>query len=81
MGLGSLVNITNHFGIDMKEIRWERVWARATGHLMGETDHDEPNTPILTQAEARISQVTRTGWVAVHLVTCLTVIFGVIHHW
>jgi len=26
----------------------ERIWARATGHLMGSTDQDKPDVPILT---------------------------------
>jgi hypothetical protein len=31
----------------------ERIWARATGHLMGSTDQDKPDVPILTLREAR----------------------------
>ncbi len=31
----------------------EKVWARATGHLMGSTDSDKPDVPILTLHEAR----------------------------
>ncbi len=30
----------------------ERIWARATGHLMGNTDQDKPDGPILTLREA-----------------------------
>ena len=26
----------------------EKIWARATGHLMGNTDDDRPDVPILT---------------------------------
>ena len=59
----------------------ERIWARSFDHLMGQNDHDEPTVPILTQTEARISLVIRTGWVFAHLLTCLFVIMGVIHHW
>jgi hypothetical protein len=59
----------------------ERIWARSTGHLMGKTDFDEPGIPILNQIEARISLIIRTGWVFVHLLTCLLVMLGVIHHW
>lgn len=65
----------------MRKIRWERVWARSFDHMMGETDHDEPSVPILTQVEARLSLVIRTGWVLLHIVTCLAVIIGVIHQW
>lgn len=65
----------------MRKIRWKRVWARSFDHMMGETDHDEPSVPILTQIEARLSLVIRTGWVLLHIVTCITVILGVIHQW
>ena len=30
----------------------EKIWARATGHLMGQTDEDRPDVPILTMKEA-----------------------------
>jgi hypothetical protein len=33
----------------------EKIWARATGHLMGNTDDDRPDVPILTLREARIA--------------------------
>ena len=59
----------------------ERVWARSTGHLVGESNTDEPSVPILTLCEARISLLIRTGWVFAHLATCLAVIVNVIHHW
>ena len=67
--------------IKLHRIRWKRVWARSFDHMMGETDHDEPSVPILTQAEARISLVIRTGWVLLHIITCLAVIAGVLHNW
>ena len=31
----------------------EKIWARATGHLVGQTDEDRPDVPILTMKEAR----------------------------
>ena len=65
----------------IKRIKWEMVWARSFDHLVGQTDHDEPAVPILTQVEARISLIIRTGWVAAHMITCLAVVAGVIHHW
>lgn len=33
----------------------EKIWARATGHLMGNTDDDRPDVPVLTLREARIA--------------------------
>jgi hypothetical protein len=59
----------------------ERIWARATGHLLGETDEDKPDVPILTLREARIALVLKTMWIVVHVVTCLFIIANVIRHW
>jgi hypothetical protein len=38
----------------------EKIWARATGHLMGHTDNDKPDVPILTLREARIALYLKT---------------------
>jgi len=59
----------------------ERIWARATGHLMGESDHDRPDVPILTLREARIALILKTFWVAIHVVTCFFIIANTIRHW
>jgi hypothetical protein len=59
----------------------ERIWARATGHVMGETDHDRPDIPILTLREARTALFLKTFWVAVHVVTCFFIIAGILRHW
>jgi len=59
----------------------EKIWARATGHLMGQTDEDRPMVPILTVAEARIALFLKTFWVAIHVVTCGFIIANVIRHW
>ncbi len=60
---------------------FEKIWARATGHLMGHTDDDRPDVPILTQREARVALVFKTFWVIIHVVTCFFIIAGVIRHW
>lgn len=59
----------------------ERIWARSTGHVLGETDFDIPQTPILTRIEARVSLVIRTGWVFMHIAACFGVLINIIHHW
>lgn len=59
----------------------ERIWARATGHLMGQTDNDRPVVPILTVREARIALFLKTFWVIIHVITCLFIIANVIRHW
>ena len=58
----------------------EKVWARATGHLMGSTDSDRPDVPILTLREARIALFFKTFWVIMHIITCVVIIAGVIRH-
>ncbi len=58
-----------------------KIWARATGHLMGETDDDRPRIPILTLREARIALFLKTFWVALHVLTCFFIIANVIRNW
>lgn len=59
----------------------ERIWARATGHLMGTNDQDRPRALILTLREARIALFLKTFWVIIHVVTCFFIIANVIRHW
>jgi hypothetical protein len=59
----------------------EKIWARATGHLMGQTDEDRPRVPILTVGEARIALFLKTFWIFLHVITCCFIIANVIHHW
>ena len=59
----------------------ERIWARATGHLMGNTDNDRPDVPILTLREAKMALFLKTFWVVLHVVTCVFIIANVIHNW
>ncbi len=59
----------------------EKVWARATGHLMGSTDSDKPDVPILTLHEARVALYLKTFWIVIHVVTCFFIIVNVIRYW
>ncbi len=59
----------------------EKIWARATGHLMGSTDSDKPDVPILTLREARIALYLKTVWTVIHVITCVFIIANVIRHW
>ena len=59
----------------------ERIWARATGHLMGSTDSDKPDVPILTLREARIALYLKTFWIVIHVITCLYIMANVVRHW
>ena len=36
------------------------IWARTVDHRVGKTDDDEPDIPILTQKQARVSLMLRT---------------------
>ena len=59
----------------------ERIWARATGHLMGSTPRDKPDVPILTLREARIALYLKTFWIVIHVITCLFIMANVVRHW
>jgi hypothetical protein len=59
----------------------ERIWARATGHVMGDTDEDRPRVPILSIKEARVALFLKTFWIVIHVVTCGFIIANVIRHW
>ena len=59
----------------------ERIWARATGHLLGSTDSDKPDVPILTLREARIALYLKTFWIVIHVITCLFIMANVVRHW
>ncbi len=59
----------------------EKIWARATGHLMGSTDSDKPDVPILTLREARIALYLKTFWIVIHVITCLFIMANVVRHW
>jgi hypothetical protein len=59
----------------------EKIWARATGHLMGNTDDDRPDVPILTLGEARIALFLKTFWVVLHVITCGFIIANTLRHW
>jgi hypothetical protein len=59
----------------------ERIWARATGHLMGNTDNDKPDVPILTLREARIALYLKTFWIVIHVITCIFIMANTIRHW
>lgn len=59
----------------------EKIWARATGHLMGANDQDRPRVPILTLREARIALFLKTAWIIIHIITCFFIIANTIRHW
>ena len=59
----------------------EKIWARATGHLMGNTDDERPDVPILTLREARVALYLKTFWILIHIITCVFIIANVISHW
>jgi len=57
------------------------IWARTTGHVIGKTDEDRPDVPILTLREAKIALFLKTFWVIIHVVTCVFIMANVIRHW
>lgn len=57
------------------------IWARTLDHRVGKTDEDQPDIPILSLSEARVSLILRTIIVVLNIVTCLFIIANVIRHW
>ncbi len=57
------------------------IWARATNHVMGKTDDDRPETPILTLKEAHVALALKTFWVIIHVITCFFIMANIIRHW
>ena len=62
-------------------MRFWLIWARATNHLIGKTDDDKPDVPILTMKEACVALTFRTFWIIIHVVTCFFIIANTIRHW
>ena len=57
------------------------IWCRTVDHRIGKTNDDEPDIPILTLKQAQISLFLRTFIILVNVITCITIIANVIHHW
>ena len=46
------------------------IWARTVDHRVGKTDDDQPDIPILTQKEARVSLMLRSFIILLNVITC-----------
>ncbi len=57
------------------------IWARTLDHRVGRTDDDEPEIPILSLKDAKISLVIRSMIVVLNIITCIFIIANVIRHW
>ena len=57
------------------------IWARTLDHRVGKTDDDQPDIPILSLSDAKISLLIRTCIVVINVVTCFFIIANVIHNW
>ena len=57
------------------------IWARTLDHRVGRTDNDQPDIPILSLRDARISLILRTFIVVLNMVTCFFIIANVFRHW
>ena len=57
------------------------IWARTLDHRVGKTDEDQPDIPILSLKEARISLILRTIIVVVNITTCFFIIANIIKNW
>lgn len=57
------------------------IWARTLDHRVGRTDDDQPEIPVLSLRDAKISLVIRSVIVILNIITCLFIIANVIRHW
>jgi len=57
------------------------IWARTLDHRVGKTDQDQPDIPILTLNQAKLSLILRTIIVVLNMVTCVFIIANIIKHW
>lgn len=57
-----------------KQRSWIKLWARTVGMEIGDTDHDDPKIPVLTQRQARRALALRTFWIVLHITTCAFII-------
>ena len=57
------------------------IWCRTVDHRIGKTDEDEPDIPILSLRQAQISLFLRTFLILINVITCITIIINIIHHW
>ena len=56
--------------------RWLRTWARTVGMPIGLTDEDKPEFLPITQSSVMKALAFRTFWIALHVVTCFSIIAG-----
>jgi len=57
------------------------IWARTLDHRVGRTDNDEPDIPILSLKDAKISLLLRSLIVIVNLITCFFIVANIIKNW
>jgi hypothetical protein len=57
------------------------IWARTLDHRVGKTDEDQPDIPILSLKEARISLLLRTFIIITNITTCFFIIANIIKNW
>lgn len=57
------------------------IWARTLDHRVGKTDEDQPDIPILSLKEARISLILRTIIILTNMITCGFIVANIIKNW
>ena len=57
------------------------IWARTLDHRVGRTDDDQPDIPILSLKDAKISLIIRSIIVILNMVTCVFIIMNIIKNW
>mgnify|MGYP006198754801 FL=1 len=53
-----------------------KMWSRAVGMPIGNTDQDKPEFKPITQRDVKKALALRTFWIVLHVLTCLAIIAG-----
>ena len=53
-----------------------KMWSRAVGMPIGDTDKDKPEFQPITQLEVKKALALRTFWIVLHVLTCVAIIAG-----
>ena len=53
-----------------------KMWSRAVGMPIGDTDKDKPEFQPITQLDVKKALALRTFWIVLHVLTCVAIIAG-----
>ena len=53
-----------------------KMWSRAVGMPVGDTDKDKPEFQPITQQDVKKALALRAFWIVLHVLTCIAIIAG-----